>query len=379
MTISNFRVSALSMSRSSWSVLSTIPPDSSRLVSAIHGRVIPRNPNPKTDRAIAVWKSSTCVVHVDMLAILKRLSLPVLGLLLVAVFIWYAGPYFGFGEYHPLESPAARLIAIAIVVACWLLSVLIRALPKAYQASDKFLAAVAARPKVEQVRPSDEAVRLRERFEKAVATLKQQRRDGHSLYDLPWYIFIGAPGSGKTTALLNSGLKFPLEQRVGKEALRGVGGTRNCDWWFTDEAVFLDTAGRYTSQDSDPASDSEGWAEFLALLRKYRARRPVNGVILTINAEDLIKLGDSARDDHVENARRRLNELNRELRIQLPVYLMVTKCDLVAGFTEYFDDLAHEGRAQVWGVTFRYEDTLDSGVVTQVFPGGVRRPHRPPE
>ena len=305
--------------------------------------------------------------YVDMLAILKRLSLPVLGLLLVAVFIWYAGPYFAFAEYHPLESPASRLIAIAIVVACWLLYVLIRRL-KAYRASDKFLAAVAARPKIEEARPSDEAVRLRERFEKAVATLKQQRRDGQSLYDLPWYIFIGAPGSGKTTALLNSGLKFPLEQRVGKEALRGVGGTRNCDWWFTDEAVFLDTAGRYTSQDSDPASDSEGWAEFLALLRKYRARRPVNGVILTINAEDLIKLGDSARENHVENARRRLNELNRELRIQLPVYLMVTKCDLVAGFTEYFDDLAHDGRAQVWGVTFRYEDTLDSGVVTQVFP-----------
>ena len=63
-----------------------------------------------------------------------------------------------------------------------------------------------------------------------------------------------------------------------------------------------------------------------------------------------------------------MNELNRELRIQLPVYLMVTKCDLVAGFTEYFDDLAHDGRAQVWGVTFRYEETLDSGVVTQVFP-----------
>ena len=53
---------------------------------------------------------------------------------------------------------------------------------------------------------------------------------------------------------------------MGKAAVRGVGGTRNCDWWFTDEAVFLDTAGRYTTQDSDAASDSEGWKEFLALL-----------------------------------------------------------------------------------------------------------------
>ena len=77
----------------------------------------------------------------------------------------------------------------------------------------------------------------------------------------------------------------------GKGALRGVGGTRNCDWWFTDEAVFLDTAGRYTTQDSDAASDSAGWSEFLALLRKYRTRRPVNGVILTISAQDLMTQG----------------------------------------------------------------------------------------
>jgi len=76
--------------------------------------------------------------------------------------------------------------------------------------------------------PSAEALQLRERFEDAVATLKQQRVQ--TLYDLPWYMFIGAPGSGKTTALINSGLKFPLEQRTGKGALRGVGGTRNCDW-----------------------------------------------------------------------------------------------------------------------------------------------------
>ena len=108
-------------------------------------------------------------------------------------------------------------------------------------------------------------------------------------------MIIGPPGSGKTTALLNSGLQFPLEQRVGKGALRGVGGTRNCDWWFTDEAIFLDTAGRYTTQDSDAESDSVGWSEFLALLKKYRARRPLNGVIVTVSAQDLLTLDAGRR------------------------------------------------------------------------------------
>src|SRR5687768_12553403 len=295
-----------------------------------------------------------------MFAFLRRAFVILLGFLLIVVFIWFAGPYFAFGDYRPLETELARLIAIGVVIGCWLLAKAIKRF-RAYRRSDRLLAAVAAQPQpVVQNRTPAEVQKLRERFDEAVAALKEQRRSGHSLYELPWYVIIGAPGSGKTTALLNSGLKFPIEQRVGKGALRGVGGTRNCDWWFTDEAIFLDTAGRYTTQDSDAASDSLGWSEFLALLKKYRARRPINGVILTINAHDLIVEGPAVREGHVEAAQRRLEELNRELGIQLPVYLMVTKCDLVDGFAEYFDDLTGEGRAQVWGVTFPYDQTVSN-------------------
>jgi type VI secretion system protein ImpL len=297
-----------------------------------------------------------------MFAFLKRTIVILIGLLLIVVFIWFAGPYFAFADWQPLESVNARLIAIAVVVGCWLLLRLIKRL-RAMRAGDRLLNAVVAPPqaKAPEAATPAEVVKLRERFEEAVAALKQQQRSSaQSLYDLPWYVIIGAPGSGKTTALLNSGLKFPLEQRVGKGALRGVGGTRNCDWWFADEAVFLDTAGRYTTQDSDASSDAVGWSEFLALLRKYRARRPVNGVILTINAQDLLLGGPSARGAHVDAARRRLEELHRELRIQLPVYVMVTKCDLVDGFAEYFDDLRTDGRAQVWGVTFPYDQSLSN-------------------
>jgi type VI secretion system protein ImpL len=301
-----------------------------------------------------------------MFALLKRLIVVIIGFLLMALFIWFAGPLFAFGSYRPLETETSRFIAMGLVVAFWAGVRLIRRL-RAFRASDMLVAAVLKQAHPVRDQPSAEVVRLRERFEEAVATLKQGRQGGHSLYDLPWYVIIGAPGSGKTTALLNSGLKFPLEQRVGKGALRGVGGTRNCDWWFTEEAVLLDTAGRYTTQDSDATSDSEGWGEFLALLAKYRKRRPLNGVILTISASDLLVQGETEREAHIEAARRRLNELNRELSVQLPVYVMVTKCDLVAGFAEYFDDLTQEQRAQVWGVTFPYDLTA-SGEATAAFP-----------
>ncbi len=302
----------------------------------------------------------------------RRALVRLIAFALIAVFIWNAGPYFAFGSIRPLESETSRYIAIGLIVVLWLLSGVVRWL-RATRATDKLVGAiVAARP--EKERPSAEAAKLRERFEEAVAGLKQ--RGGRSLYDLPWYVFIGAPGSGKTTALINSGLRFPLEQRVGKGAVRGVGGTRNCDWWFTDEAVFLDTAGRYTTQDSDQSSDSEGWREFLALLRTYRVRRPLNGVILTISSQDLLTQSEGEREGYVEAARRRLQELTDELRVQLPVYVMVTKCDMVPGFTDYFDDLSQEGRAQVWGVTFPYDQTLNGaapGAIGGEFDALMRR------
>jgi type VI secretion system protein ImpL len=284
----------------------------------------------------------------------KRIVLEVLGLILLALLIWFAGPYFSFAGYPPLGPEGVRYFVIAIVIAIWGLLKLLK-IVKAASASKKLANAVASQP---DPTPSTDEAQLRERFEEAVAALRQSRGRDHNLYTEPWYVIIGAPGSGKSTVLQNSGLQFPLGKKFGKDAVRGVGGTRNCDWWFTDEAIFLDTAGRFTTQDSDPGSDARGWREFLALLKKYRSRRPVNGVILTVSVGDLLTLTGPGRDAQVAAARRRLEELNRELRIRLPIYLLVTKCDLMAGFTEYFDDLTAEARKQVWGMTFPYEQTL---------------------
>ena len=106
---------------------------------------------------------------------------------------------------------------------------------------------------------SRELESIRGRFAEAAASLGANR-----IEELPWYVFIGAPGSGKTTALLNSGLRFLLPSASTGAAVAGVGGTRNCDWWFTEEAVLLDTAGRYTTQDSHAKADAAAWHGFLA-------------------------------------------------------------------------------------------------------------------
>lgn len=273
-----------------------------------------------------------------------------LGLLLLSLLIWFAGPYFAFADHKPFESVAARLAVIVLLVLGWVIGMQLRQLLAA-RTGDKLARQVASAPAGATAQQPTDTQQLRERFAEAVTALKRSRRSGANLQELPWYVIIGPPGSGKTTAIANSGLHFPLAQKYGREAVRGIGGTRNCDWWFTDEAVLLDTAGRYTTQDSDHGADAAGWAEFLRLLKRYRSRRPVNGVIVALSAADLMTQGEAGLHSHIAAVRARLDELNRHLGVVLPIYVLFSKCDLIAGFAEYFDDLDAEARKQVWGVS----------------------------
>src|SRR4051812_21498100 len=120
-----------------------------------------------------------------MFAFLKRTVVILIGFALIVFFVWFAGPYFAFAEYRPLETQTARLIVIAAILGCWLLLKAVRRL-RSFRASDRLLAAVAAQrqPAAEKSRPPAEVQKLRERFDEAVTALKEQRRSGHSLYDL---------------------------------------------------------------------------------------------------------------------------------------------------------------------------------------------------
>ncbi|MBN2194439.1 MAG: type VI secretion system membrane subunit TssM [Polyangiaceae bacterium] len=200
-----------------------------------------------------------------------------------------------------------------------------------------------------------EILQLNRQMQEGIAALKKSRLGarggGSALYALPWYAIIGPPGAGKTTALRHSGLSFPFLDPSKGGGVRGSGGTRNCDWWFTNEAILLDTAGRYATDEDD----REEWLAFLATLKKYRKKAPINGVIVAVALPDLIDGDGQKALDTARRLRARIDEVMTRLDVVLPVYLMFTKADLVSGFVECWGDLRKSERDQVFGCTF----TLD--------------------
>jgi type VI protein secretion system component VasK len=116
--------------------------------------------------------------------------------------------------------------------------------------------------------------------------------------------------------------------------------------------VLIDTAGRYTTQDSDAKSDKQSWFSFLDLLKKNRPRQPINGVLVAISIEDLTHCRRQ-RSPPTPMRSARLLDLHQRLKVDFPVYALFTKADLIAGFTEYFSYLNEAGRRQVWGATFQ--------------------------
>ena len=282
-----------------------------------------------------------------------KLLLCLVALAAIAAAIWFVGPAVAIDGRAVLDSEARRLAVIGVLTGLFAI-VLIWRIVLGRRADRRMAADLAGPPAAPagddtMVRAMDEADALRNRFRDAMAALRRSKRQ---LRDLPWYVLIGPPGAGKTMALKHSGLGFPLAEHYGHEALRGVGGTRDCDWWFTDEAVLLDTAGRYLTQDSDESVDSSAWGEFLKLLRRYRRRRPINGIIVAISLADILDPDPATQERHARSIRRRIREIDETLGLRFPVYVMLTKADLVAGFTEFFETLDTAQRNQVWGLSF---------------------------
>lgn len=211
---------------------------------------------------------------------------------------------------------------------------------------------------------ADEVAALRERISDAVKRIKTSRLGETSgsaaLYELPWYAIIGNPAAGKSSAIVKSGLTFPFAENT-DAIVQSIGGTRRCDWYFTTQGILIDTAGRYAVQEEDHRE----WLGFLKLLKVHRPKAPLNGVIIAASIAELANQRADVTIDLARKLRQRVQDLIEQLEVFVPVYVVFTKADLIAGFVDFFEDQDRSERDRVWGATLPCDPQMQVDAASQ--------------
>jgi type VI secretion system protein ImpL len=278
-------------------------------------------------------------------------NLAIIGLILIAGFLFLGASVFKVALFWVVLVLALMLSLVAALG--WVKR---RRAKKASEQMGEMLDQQAAKAALDTpVNKRAEVEALRQRLSEAIKTIKQSKlgqvSGATALYELPWYMIIGNPAAGKSTAVVNSGLQFPFADKGTSNIIQGIGGTRNCDWFFTTEGILLDTAGRYSVHEED----REEWLGFLGLLKKYRPKAPINGIII---AASIAEVGGNRPEYAInlaKNLRQRVQELTEKLEVFAPVYIVFTKADLIAGFSEFFQDNERGMRDRVWGASLPFQ------------------------
>ncbi|MCC6652731.1 MAG: type VI secretion system membrane subunit TssM [Candidatus Eisenbacteria bacterium] len=203
---------------------------------------------------------------------------------------------------------------------------------------------------------------LKSEWDAAIAEFKKspagRRLGDKALATMPMYLLIGPSGAGKTTLIQESGLPSALTDASRKmRSVRGVGGARSFQWFFTEQAILLDMSGK--SLKMSEFDDNEDWVQFLGSLRKMRPGRPINGAIMVVPAGTLAA-GVEQVEPLAQQLRERSRDLGHHLGMEFPVYVVVTHCDSIAGFAETFASFDEERAGQPWGATLSLAKSRES-------------------
>jgi len=191
----------------------------------------------------------------------------------------------------------------------------------------------------------------RRSFAMGVARLRRYVPGRDARYRIPWVLMVGAEGSGKTAVA--DAVNLPRPFPTGEDE-RGNDGIR---WGFFEQGVLLDTPGEWLQRRGGGAGETSEWRTFLRLLQWYRPGRPLDAVVLTVPADELMgptALGKQPLTARAEAMREALTEAQRRLGVRFPIHVLVTRCDRVPGFTATCRELPEAARDELFGWSSPY-------------------------
>lgn len=295
----------------------------------------------------------------------KAQLIPFFTISALGLLIWFGGPLLMIAEHFPLEQSDKRFYTIIALFLGWFLKIIFLDHPTTAKPQQP------AEPKHPEFIKKLE--QLTGRFQGAVQFLKKTLINKHgrdtSLSHLPWYLVIGPSGSGKTALLANSHINFILSKQFKTDHLKNLPSSDVCDWWVTRDSILIDVPGFYlqskpkntghmTAEMKKQASIAPMlWQNFLQLVKKFRGRKSLNGVLITLPFPEL---ANPQKEKLVFDLKQRIADLRTQFGEDLPFYLTITKCDLMLGFPEFFGDCGGDETSQAWGVSLPVMQTNES-------------------
>lgn len=278
---------------------------------------------------------------------------------------------------HFQQSYWVAFLILGILLAITLVSVLVLRYLKRFR-QKKFVEHIIAQDDLlAQKAKNEEYSRLqdlREKWNAAISFLKDSHvgKNGNPIYQLPWYLIIGETDAGKSSSIAKSGL-HSVNSAAGP--IPGVTSTRNCDWWFLDNAVIIDSAGKYAVP-VDGKIDEVEWQEFLVQISATRQKEPVNGILVALPMEKLLAHDEDTLYAYAGFISDRVNRLVKVLGARIPIYVLLTKCDLLAGFHQLANILSNEELEQAFGYTSNSTSESHSMIVEQMIDSVIRSIHQ---
>lgn len=281
---------------------------------------------------------------------------------LTGIVIWALNSYFGWNLNLLLETPEKKIYAVLFLLLIWVLKLLLFDLntPIHFRVAD-----AALQKKLHQ---------LQTQVAGAVRFLKKTNIHRHSgvtkLYKLPWYLLIGPAQAGKTSFLSCANIRFILQRQFQPGSIPS--SNDQCDWWVTRDACIIDVPGNYLSKYTSTNSVSQKdqsliWRCLIHLIRKAKGQHGVRGILLALPLPQLMLKSNSKQYHFVlKDLSQRLTELQNQFSASMNCYLIVTKCDLLPGFNEFFSELSNEEINQAWGITFSAKASLSYSSTTVI-------------
>ena len=173
-------------------------------------------------------------------------------------------------------------------------------------------------------------------------------------YELPWYLVLGGEDQEQESILKHSGLDFPINIEYKDRSEESYGTFK---WFFAEEGVFVTIPKDYVTLDKNNEAHPI-WLTFLKLFKKERWRRPINGIIFTINAKEIINKSEAETNEYAKVVREKINEISKTFSAKIPVYMIVTGLENIPGFYKFFNNLTLEEKREILGITF--EDNIQN-------------------